>query len=471
MPRLERHTARPFPPPSDALGGAQSRGTTAAIACLEALRSRGARFLLVPPATDDWLGRQRGFRWHLESRSRKLFADGDWSLFALGDRVGEAKPWRLQLESLVEEYEASSTDPPSILEWGRDPGVASRFPWRSRFESRDERDRLPFLDDSFDLVVEASGSAAARDEARRVAREAAIAVGPGDGARALEIERLRRPRAELPSASIVIPTHDGATLLNRCLGTLAETIPECVEVELLIVDDASSDSTASVVERWRDAIGSLKMVRNDTNLGFIESCNAGAAAASGEALVFLNNDTLPLPGWLVPLLRSLREPDVGAVGGKVVYPDGRLQEAGAVVFSTGDCANFGRDEGNPDAPLFQYVREVDYCSGALLATPRAQFIEMGGFDLEFRPAYYEDVDYAFRVRRAGGRVLYQPESVIVHDEGASATEVKRFQAINRPKFAARWAAELAHQPDPPAQWGPATWYGLAGRGTRETDWA
>jgi GT2 family glycosyltransferase len=181
-------------------------------------------------------------------------------------------------------------------------------------------------------------------------------------------------------------------------------------------------------------------------------------------LVFLNNDTLPLAGWLEAIVRTFRDwPDAGAVGGKLLYPDGRLQEAGGVVFADGSAANVGRGEYDVELPLFNFVREVDYCSGALLATPRALFATLGGFDARYAPAYYEDTDYCFAVRARDYRVYYQPRCVIVHREGASSgtdpsTGTKRFQALNQATFANKWTAELSDRPRRPSAWGMSTWH-------------
>ena len=206
---------------------------------------------------------------------------------------------------------------------------------------------------------------------------------------------------------------------------------------------------------------------NETNAGFLDSCNAGGREARGDLLVFLNNDTLPLPGWLPPLVRTLVDlPWAGAVGGKLLYPDGRLQEAGGVIFSDGTGANFGKSTGDPEAPLQNFFREVDYCSGALLATRRELFLGLGGFDRRFRPMYYEDTDYCFQVRDAGLKVYFQPESAIVHFEGGSAGTdlskgMKSYQVVNRETFVHKWATALERQPPRPARFDPATWYELA----------
>jgi glycosyltransferase involved in cell wall biosynthesis len=142
-----------------------------------------------------------------------------------------------------------------------------------------------------------------------------------------------------------------------------------------------------------------------------------------------------------------RHDRVGLVGAKLVYPDGRLQEAGGVVFADGSAWNYGRNEA-PDDGRFAYVRDADYCSGAAIALPRALFERLGGFDARYAPAYYEDTDLAFAVRAAGLRVLYQPAAVVVHDEGTSAgTDLaqgpKAAQVRNRTVFAEKWADALA----------------------------
>jgi O-antigen biosynthesis protein len=262
----------------------------------------------------------------------------------------------------------------------------------------------------------------------------------------------------LQTASIIIPVYNQVNYTQSCLEELGKTLPHDFRGEIIVVDDASSDETAEVLKRFEAADPRIKVLRNAQNAGFIASCNRAAGEASGEIIIFLNNDTLPMPGWLPPLLRVLREkPDAGAVGGKLVYPDGTLQEAGAVIFSDGSGYNFGKHDETANAPLYSFLREVDYCSAALLATRRSLFLEAGGFDARFQPAYYEDADYCFALRAKGHRVYYQPESVVVHFEGASSgtditTGVKSYQAVNRGKFVQKWADVLRHQPSPPPQY-------------------
>jgi len=156
------------------------------------------------------------------------------------------------------------------------------------------------------------------------------------------------------------------------------------------------------------------------------------------------------PGWLDALIGTFRmHLQVGVVGNRLLFPDGRQQEAGAIVFRDGSSWNYGHLD-DPYTPRYTYVREPDYVSGVSLAIRRDLFEQLGDFDEHFAPAYYEDVNLAFRVRAAGYRVLYAPLSRVVHFEGMSAGTdeiavmgMKRYQAINRKKFVARWRGELA----------------------------
>jgi GT2 family glycosyltransferase len=259
------------------------------------------------------------------------------------------------------------------------------------------------------------------------------------------IAPLSLPTSATPAASIVIPAFGDPLLTYSCLASIARHTAG--EYEVIVVDDASPEPLAQALA----AVAGVRFERNATNLGFVGTCNRGGELAHGDVLVFLNNDALVTPGWLDALLRVLHEhPDAGLVGAKLVYPDGRLQEAGGIVWRDASAWNFGRDD-DPDRPEYNYLREVDYSSGACLAMPRALFRELGGFDARYAPAYYEDVDLAFSVRAKGRKVFYQPAATIVHFEGrTSGTDVtsgiKRHQAINARTFADKWPDALAaHQ--------------------------
>lgn len=253
------------------------------------------------------------------------------------------------------------------------------------------------------------------------------------------------PASDTPRASIVIPVYNQFAHTLACLRAIAAHPPQAA-AEVIVVDDGSSDDTQHCLQQ----VAGLRYHRRTRNDGFIAACNDGATLARSEVVVFLNNDTLPQPGWLDRLLATFDEhPGTGLVGAQLIYPDGRLQEAGGIVFADGNARNYGRFE-SPNHPRYAFVREADYCSGAAVAVPRELFERLGGFDRRYSPAYYEDTDLAFAVRASGLKVLCQPGARVVHLEGVTAGTrldqgVKAYQVRNRHVFADKWAAELARR--------------------------
>jgi GT2 family glycosyltransferase len=253
------------------------------------------------------------------------------------------------------------------------------------------------------------------------------------------------PLAGDPLVSIVIPTYGQVPFTLRCLASIADH-PADVPIEVIVIDDAWTGPDADTL----DMVQGIRVIHNQTNLGFLRTCNAAAKLAKGQYLYFLNNDTRVLDGWFAPMLALLREqPNVGAVGAKLLYPDGRLQEAGGIIWRDGTGWNFGRHE-DSGKPEYNYVREVDYCSGAALLVAADAFQRLGGFDERYAPAYFEDTDLCFRLRQIGLKTLYQPAAQVIHYEGMShgrdtAVGIKSYQVVNRRNFVDLWANVLAEQ--------------------------
>lgn len=283
---------------------------------------------------------------------------------------------------------------------------------------------------------------APRGTRRRDAYERMFGRETGIPAPKSEVGPVTVDTSDEPVASIVIPTYGKWSYTRRCLESIQRHLP-ATPVEVIVVDDLSPDDAA---DRVAECAG-VRLVRAERNGGFIAAVNLGAAQARGEYLVLLNNDTEVRAGWLDALVATAESDErIGLVGAKLVYPDGRLQECGGIVWADGTGWNYGRN-GSPDDPEYAAVRDVDYCSAAALLVRRDLFERLGGLDPRYAPAYYEDTDLAFGVRSLGARAVVQPKAVVVHHEGVSngtdeSTGTKRFQTVNRATFVAKWQHDL-----------------------------
>ncbi|WP_266183435.1 glycosyltransferase [Dyella humicola] len=291
--------------------------------------------------------------------------------------------------------------------------------------------------------VRSTVSRIAQEFRRRPAQEAAWQLEALDA----PFSPFALPNAVTPRVSVIIPTYGKLPYTLACLRSIARHGAQA-PFEVIVVDDAASDEDVSPLQQ----IENLRLLRNPRNLGFGGSCNAGAAMARGEYLLFLNNDTQVTPGWLDELLACFDDARCGIAGSRLAYPDGRLQEAGAIVYANGEAWNYGRFEDRDD-PRLLYRRDADYVSGAALMIDARLFASVGGFDPRYSPAYCEDMDLAFAVRAAGRRVIYQPASLVIHCEGVSSgvdpfVGVKQYQITNRAKFVEKWRGQLQRHPAP-----------------------
>jgi GT2 family glycosyltransferase len=248
-----------------------------------------------------------------------------------------------------------------------------------------------------------------------------------------------------PLYSIVIVAHGRRAVTERCLDSLERVLGPALgdEAELVLVDNASPDDTAALFEAWSDR---ATVVLNDSNRNFSGGCNAGAGAARGSVLVFLNNDTIVEPGALEALVAQASAPGVGAAGLRLHYLDGTIQHAGVgmIRVPTGHVVPhhlFHHQPGELAAARSSY--DLDAVTAACLAIPRELFLELGGYDEGYANGW-EDVDLCLRVRVAGRRIVYRGDLWLWHDEGATRGQVRGADA-NAERFYARWGAFL--EPD------------------------
>ncbi len=248
--------------------------------------------------------------------------------------------------------------------------------------------------------------------------------------------RLRqRGKTQSFTCSIVIPVLNKVELTKQCLVALAD-VTQGVDYEVIIVDNGSSDGTHEFLGNLG---GDVQVIRNPDNFGFAKACNQGAQAASGQYLVFLNNDTIPMKGWLNALVQEVEaHQDVGVVGSKLLYADGTVQHAG-VVFSRAWLTPYHHHRGvAADLPFVNRRHEFQSVTAACMLVRRDLFSEVGGFDEAYRNGF-EDVDLCLKIKQQGWRVIYQPSSVLYHLESQTPGR-KDHDVENHRLFTARWGA-------------------------------
>jgi GT2 family glycosyltransferase len=368
---------------------------------------------------------------------------------------GEATPARKLVRGVVRRLPVSGPAKQRLKVW-----MVSR-PWAARW--------LPWLAISTSVAVAPRAPAfpkAANVDAAPAA--VAVPVAPASvGKLGLDKEKVRAqaeseltaflagpdrldftPHAAQLQVSVVVVLYNQAGLSLLCLRSLLQSVD--VSFEVLIVDNASSDRVPQLLARLDGAT----LLPQSENLGFLRAVNLAAAQARGEYLLLLNNDAMVEPQTLQLAVRRLvQEPDVGAVGGAILLWDGSLQEAGSIIWSDGSCLGYGRGD-DPASPAYRFVRDVDYCSGALLMVRRALFEQLGRFDGAFAPAYYEESDFCARLWEHGHRVVYDPAVRVKHFEFASDAGSGRaleLQAAHRVRFVERHPAFLANRPAPSLQ--------------------
>jgi FkbM family methyltransferase len=260
-----------------------------------------------------------------------------------------------------------------------------------------------------------------------------------------KIPEINFPETPEPVVSIIIPVYNNWRYTYACLQAIRERSGHALSYEVIIADDGSSDDTTKMLA----CVHGITVIHNEQNLGFLRNCNKAAHQARGHYIIFLNNDTEVQPDWLEPLYDIWgRFSKVGMVGGKLLFADGRVQEAGGIILQNGWGHPYGRGA-KPDSYEFNYVKEVDCLIGACIMVERDLFLSLGGFDESFAPAFYEEFDLAFSLRQLGYKIIYQPASRIVHFDASSyGAEVRNQRSeINHKKFLEKWQAVLTrHAP-------------------------
>ena len=239
---------------------------------------------------------------------------------------------------------------------------------------------------------------------------------------------------------VVIPSYNGAHLLRTCLETLLANPPASCSWRIVVVDDASSDRT---VDQLADYTDHVTVVARDRNAGFATASNDGARAAGAvDHLVFLNNDTVPIAGWLDALVETAElHPNAGAVGARLLFPNGTLQHAGVAIGQDGWPHHLYA--GFPgEHPAVTKSKDVVAATAACLLFRRPLFEQLGGFDAAYHNGY-EDVDLCLRLRELGHTVRYCAESVLYHLESVTrwADGQADMTGHNERLYRDRWAVQ------------------------------
>lgn len=245
---------------------------------------------------------------------------------------------------------------------------------------------------------------------------------------------------ETATISVCILVLERVSLVERCLDSLRTCGTDPSTLEIIVVANGTSAAGLRTLETHEDIV----LVRSRANLGFSGGSNLAAEIASGGYLLFLNDDSTVEPGCIERLVVTAEEdPSIGAVGCRILNADGSLQEAGAVVWSDGSTTHAGRGL-PPGTNAYSDTRDVDYASANGLLIRRSAWDVVGGFDEQYYPAYYEDVDLCMEMRKRGYRVVYEPGAELRHLESQSTSGWYRafLMERNRKRFLAKWAADL-----------------------------
>lgn len=433
--------------------GAYPATSLAAIAQLEAMRLKGADFLLIPGASRWWLDHYKEFEEHLNRRYRELVRNEACLIFDLRQpMVSRELDARTSLLEIVKQCSSQLGYEPSVLDWNTGTKLADVLTHHTVFGPPTDEPILPYLDRSVDIVA-VPQNAALLDEARRVATAAVVTVVPpvaSADAPSIQVEwQMNGQRPASQAVSIIISGSPDKHQKERYLAAIECSLPRGFDGEIIFGDQFSP-------------LRSQDSGPTDN----ASARNVAASHAQGEILIFLDGLTIPLDGWLPPILDFMRSnPSAGAVGGKILSADGSIHQAGGLVFSDASLAGLGREDWKTDDPLYNFVRAIDYSGDTVLATSRALFQELSGFQQGYHSSSYSHADYCFQARQRGYEICYQPESTFAAFAHQSAEPSSCSGSMNgthdRELFTSRWRHVLKRQPFPRSWHDRDSWHALA----------
>lgn len=255
------------------------------------------------------------------------------------------------------------------------------------------------------------------------------------------------PHPDKPvDVSIVIPVYNQWHLTRACLNSILQTCDGQINYEIILADDSSTDDTKIAGIEYRG----LQVVQTSKNVGFLRNCNQAVKKAQGRYILLLNNDTIVLPNWLSSLYSTLEnDPTAAIVGSKMLSSEGLIVEAGVSLFRDGTDCHQGQGV-DRYTPMFNLMREVDCISGCSILIRKTFWEEVGGFYERYENGYFEDYDLAMEARSKGMRVIYQPQSEIVHFEHQTySAKVKNAHVLlsnhNKSLFLEKWSYQLISQ--------------------------
>jgi O-antigen biosynthesis protein len=255
-----------------------------------------------------------------------------------------------------------------------------------------------------------------------------------------------------PSVTIVIPTRDYVSLLRECIRGLTK-LTDYPSFDVVVVDNGSTEpgALALLCELREDPRFKVLDRRGPFNFSLL--CNDGARSTNGAVLVFLNNDIAMLNGnWLKPLVRWAIRPEIGVVGAKLLFPNGRIQHAGVVLGFGGIAGHIYRRAAAKEAGYLNQLQsphEVRAVTAACIAIERTKFEAVGGFDADHLPIDLNDIDLCLRIAERGWVNMWVPDSVLVHVQSASRGIERDPFAIyqnERQYFVQRWLEAIRDDP-------------------------